>query len=116
MLSNIRKDQHTKARFYCQKSPRKIASKTRKKSEAGRIAEFDSKRKNLEKDLTIKIYILFCSFSAAFFSDIANNYKFRYRNIMICILIDGVGRNLEYKIQSYIFILDRLNKYYIHTL
>lgn len=26
---------------------------------------------------------------------------------MICILIDGVGRNLEYKIQSYIFILDR---------
>lgn len=35
---------------------------------------------------------------------------------MICILIDGVGRNLEYKIQSYIFILDSLNKYYIHTL
>lgn len=86
------------------------------KLEAGRVAEFDSKRKNLEKDLTIKIYILFCSFSAAFFSDIANNYKFRYKNIMICILIDGVGRNLEYKIQSYIFILDRLNKYYIHTL
>lgn len=37
---------------------------------------------------------------------------------MICILIDGVGAKLrlEYKIQSYIFILDRLNKYYIHTL
>ena len=86
------------------------------KTEAGKVAEFDSKRKNLEKDLTIKISMFSPSFSAAFFSDIANNYKFMYKNIMICILIDGVGRNLEYKIQSYIFILDRLNKYYIHTL
>lgn len=83
--------------------------------EAGRVAEFDSKRKNLEKDLTNKIYILPCSFLLLFFLNITEN-KFRYKNIMICILIDGVGRNLEYKIQSYIFILDRLNKYYIHTL
>jgi hypothetical protein len=30
MLSNIRKDQHTKAGFYRQKSPGKIASETRK--------------------------------------------------------------------------------------
>jgi len=39
--------------------------------EAGRVAEFDSKRKNLEKDLTNKIYMFFCSFSAAFFLNTA---------------------------------------------
>lgn len=60
--------------------------------------------------------MFFFSFSAAFFSDIATATNSGIKNIMICILIDGVGRNLEYKIQSYIFILDRLNKYYIHTL
>lgn len=57
--------------------------------------------------------MFFCSFSAAFSQTATNS---GIKNIMICILIDGVGRNLEYKIQSYIFILDRLNKYYIHTL
>lgn len=70
-LSNIQADQHTKAGFYRQKSPGKIASETRKKLEAGKIAEFDSKRKNLEKDLTNKIYMFFCPFSAAFFLNIA---------------------------------------------
>jgi hypothetical protein len=45
MLSNIRKDQHTKAGFYRQKSPRKIASKTRKNRKPEELRSSEAKEK-----------------------------------------------------------------------